>query len=284
MSLSLTNRDDRIANSFSLITSNGSVVNVLDVVQSSVVGLPPSSLNTIEKLSAAIANDPNYLTTINTSINTKAPAATTYSKTQVDAALGLKADKLTTYTKPEMGTLLEGKTDDGELTTAVENLTTAINAKQNKFLLAETVPATAGRIFDVGSNKFRAINVSAPLSITTPGFDYLTIASDTYDKANIDGKITTINASIGTKRNTTDSYTKAEVDTNIAAVVGAAPALLNTLVELSAALGNDANYASALAAKTPINNPTFTGTVGGISKAMVNLGNADNTSDANKPV
>ena len=34
----------------------------------------------------------------------------------------------------------------------------------------------------------------------------------------------------------------------------------------------------------PINSPTFTGTVSGISKSMVGLGNVDNTSDANKPV
>ena len=45
MSLSLTNRDDIIANSYSLITSDG-VVDLLDAVQSSVVGLPPSTLNT----------------------------------------------------------------------------------------------------------------------------------------------------------------------------------------------------------------------------------------------
>jgi hypothetical protein len=31
-------------------------------------------------------------------------------------------------------------------------------------------------------------------------------------------------------------------------------------------------------------NPTFTGTVSGITKSMVGLGNVDNTSDANKPV
>jgi hypothetical protein len=37
-------------------------------------------------------------------------------------------------------------------------------------------------------------------------------------------------------------------------------------------------------AKAPINNPTFTGTVGGISKTMVGLGNVDNTSDAGKPI
>ena len=84
MSLSLTNRDDIIANSFSLITSEG-VVDILDVVQSSVVGLPPSTLNTIEKLSAAISNDPNYFATMQAAVNAKANASTTYSKTEVNA-------------------------------------------------------------------------------------------------------------------------------------------------------------------------------------------------------
>jgi microcystin-dependent protein len=39
-----------------------------------------------------------------------------------------------------------------------------------------------------------------------------------------------------------------------------------------------------LDAKAPINNPTFSGTVGGITKAMLGLGNVDNTSDLLKPV
>ena len=85
-----------------------------------------------------------------------------------------------------------------------------------------------------------------------------------------------------------DSYTKAESDTKISNLVGAAPVLLNTLVELSAALNNDANYASAitnaLAAKAPLASPTFSGTVGGLTKAMVQLGNVDNTTDALKVV
>ena len=34
----------------------------------------------------------------------------------------------------------------------------------------------------------------------------------------------------------------------------------------------------------PIASPTFTGTVGGVTKTHVGLGNVDNTSDANKPV
>jgi hypothetical protein len=41
---------------------------------------------------------------------------------------------------------------------------------------------------------------------------------------------------------------------------------------------------TALAAKAPLASPTFTGTVAGITKSMVGLGNVDNTSDANKPV
>ncbi len=49
----------------------------------------------------------------------------------------------------------------------------------------------------------------------------------------------------------------------IAAVVGAAPALLDTLVELSAALNNDANYATtitnALATKAPKHDAILTG-------------------------
>ena len=44
------------------------------------------------------------------------------------------------------------------------------------------------------------------------------------------------------------------------------------------------NSVDATATYAPISSPTFTGTVYGITKEMVGLGNADNTSDANKPI
>ena len=47
-------------------------------------------------------------------------------------------------------------------------------------------------------------------------------------------------------------------------------------------LGEDA--LAALTLKAPIHNPTCTGTVSGISKAMVELGNVDSTSDLAKPI
>jgi hypothetical protein len=48
----------------------------------------------------------------------------------------------------------------------------------------------------------------------------------------------------------------------------------------------DSKLASSTASSTyaPINDPTFTGTVSGVTKAHVGLGNVDNTTDANKPV
>ena len=88
--------------------------------------------------------------------------------------------------------------------------------------------------------------------------------------------------------NTTQIATTAYVQTEIADLIASAPGALDTLDELAAALGDDANYAAtittALAAKAPLASPTFTGTVSGITKSMVGLANVDNTTDAAKPV
>lgn len=102
--------------------------------------------------------------------------------------------------------------------------------------------------------------------------------------------------------------TETYVNTAVSNLVDTAPETLNTLNELAAAINDDASFASTVttalgnkldsstAASTyltqtnasttyaPIASPTFTGTVGGITKSMVGLGNVDNTSDVNKPV
>ena len=178
----------------------------------------------------------------------------------MQTTVNAKASQNTTYTKDEVNAFLEGKPDDAELTAAVSTLTSAIDTKQNKFLTTTTIPANTGRLFDVGNTKLRAISVGTPLSITATRDDYLNISCD--------------------------SYTKSQTDTKISDLIGAAPALLNTLQELSSALNGDASFATtitnALAAKAPLASPTFTGTVGGITKAMINLAVVDNTADANK--
>jgi hypothetical protein len=50
------------------------------------------------------------------------------------------------------------------------------------------------------------------------------------------------------------------------------------------AIADTTGLQAALDAKAPIASPTFTGTVGGITKAMVGLSAVDNVADASKPV
>jgi len=111
--------------------------------------------------------------------------------------------------------------------------------------------------------------------------------------------------------------TPADITTAIDNLVGGAPGALDTLNELAAAIGDDASYAATITtslgnkqdkvanvsdteigyldgvtsaiqtqldAKAPTADPTFTGTVSGVTKTHVGLGNVDNTTDANKPV
>ena len=54
--------------------------------------------------------------------------------------------------------------------------------------------------------------------------------------------------------------------------------------EISYLSGVTSSIQDQLDDKAPIESPTFTGTVSGITAAMVGLGNVDNTSDANKPI
>ena len=83
-----------------------------------------------------------------------------------------------------------------------------------------------------------------------------------------------------------DFATQSYVATAVSNLLDSAPETLNTLNELAAAINDDASYAAtittALGNKAPIASPTFTGTVGGITKDMVGLSNVDNTSDNTK--
>ena len=90
--------------------------------------------------------------------------------------------------------------------------------------------------------------------------------------------------------------TSANIDTTTKLVVTTGSTKVNNNLKVTDLIVDDLstnNSYRALSAKqgynldqnkAPIANPTFTGTVSGITKAMVGLGNVDNTSDANKPV
>ena len=90
----------------------------------------------------------------------------------------------------------------------------------------------------------------------------------------------------------------ADIDAAIDAIIDSAPGALNTLNELATELANGQSAVASLttligtkldtsiASTTyaPKANPIFTGTVSGVTKTHVGLGNVDNTSDLNKPI
>jgi len=98
--------------------------------------------------------------------------------------------------------------------------------------------------------------------------DVTSLTADLADKAPLaspalTGTPTAPTATAGT--NTTQIATTAFVTGAVADLIASAPGALNTLDELAAALGDDANFATtvtnSLAAKAPLASPTFTGTV-----------------------
>lgn len=64
MSVTLTNSKDIIANSLSLIQANGTVINILDLIDAIEGGLTADQIQTLSDLSDAINNDPTFFTTI----------------------------------------------------------------------------------------------------------------------------------------------------------------------------------------------------------------------------
>jgi hypothetical protein len=112
---------------------------------------------------------------------------------------------------------------------------------------------------------------------------------DLIGDATVDGTTgNTVADRIASAQSAAETYADGVASAAVAAVIDSAPEALDTLNELAAALGDDENFAAtvttALGTKAPIESPTFTGTVSGVTKAMVGLGNVDNTSDVNKPV
>jgi hypothetical protein len=122
-----------------------------------------------------------------------------------------------------------------------------------------------------------------------------TIANKTY----VDTAVAGLGSTVGTTYIPVSQYGNADgvatLDENgkipiseLGNLIDGAPALLDTLNELAAAINDDVSYAAtittALGLKAPIASPTFTGTVAGIDKTMVGLANVDNTTDALKPI
>ena len=89
MSVKLTNSNDIIAKSIAGFTENY-YINIMNIIQNvnnlitQVVGRPPSTLNTLQKIAGSINNDPFVYQTLVGLINAKAPTSDVYNKAYIN--------------------------------------------------------------------------------------------------------------------------------------------------------------------------------------------------------
>ncbi|NDB63971.1 MAG: hypothetical protein EB170_08970, partial [Nitrosopumilaceae archaeon] len=232
----------------------------------------PGTLDTLKEIADSLANDPNLSGTLTTSIALKAPLespAFTGTVTGISAAMiGLgNVDNTSDVNKP--------------VSTAQQ---TALNLKANL-----ESPTFTGTVSGIDKTMVGLGNVDNTSDVNKPVSTAQQTALDL--KANLESPTFTGTVSaptVASSNNSTHVATTAYVKAVVGDLIDSAPTTLDTLKEIADALGNDPNLSgtltTAIGLKAPLANPTFTGTVTGISATMVGLGNVDNTSDVNKPV
>ena len=180
-------------------------------------------------------------------------------------------------------TITSLQTSTGTLETAMDAAEGRLNTAEADIIALET-KATTGETHIAATTSVHGIADTAALATKSYADNAKTDAITTSAtaialKADIaspalTGTPTAPTASLGT--NTTQIATTAFVKAEVDAVIAAAPGALNTLDELAAALGDDANFATTvttnLAAKAPSANPTLTGTVALPAASSVTLG------------
>lgn len=189
---------------------------------------------------------------------------------------------------------------------------TDINWKINpKFLKVEMDPAGGSSFAAMGTTRLQSVpyayyangvnaeNVDGVLSAskggtgvasisalkTALGMDQINNTSDlakpisTATQTALDLKVDKING----KQLSTNDYSTAEKN-KLAAIIGTNTGDQDLSGLATASQLNTKANASDLALKAPIDSPIFTGTVSGITKAMVGLSNVENTADLAKPI
>jgi len=248
----------------------------------------------ITNLNTAISTEvSNRNTAIATAKSEAISASATDATTKATAAQSAAATDATTKVAAEAALRVSG--DAASVATAATDATTKV-AAEAALRVSGDAASVATAAADA-TTKAGAALTSANSYTDTAVSSLGNTAATTYvllsDVGNIDGvasldgtgKIPDTEIPAGIAR---DTEVTTAISTAINTLINSAPGTLDTLGEIATAMATSDSAAAALVTavnlKAPIASPTFTGTVSGITKDMVGLANADNTTDANKPV
>ena len=230
----------------------------------------PAALNTLNELAAALGDDANFATTITNSIaavQTDVDANETASD-NAEAALSTRLDTL--EADPTTATALAAVQADVDANETASDAAEAALSTRIATLEADPTTATALAAVqaDVDANETASDSAEAALSTRLDALeaDATTATAVAAVQADVDqnesdadtaialkadiasptftGTPAAPTASVGT--NTTQLATTAFVEAAVAALIDSAPGAINTLNELAAALGDDANFSTTI--------------------------------------
>jgi hypothetical protein len=233
------------------------------------VGGAPAGLNTLGKVATSLGNDTAFATTTSTALGLKAPLASpafTGVPTGPTAGVGTNTTQLATTAfvlanATSSGAPLASPAFTGIPTaptaaggTATGQLATTLFVSNANAALVGTAPGSLDTLGElagaIGNDPAFATNNTAALALKAP------LASPTFT-----GVPAGPTATPGTS--TTQLASTAYVTAADNVIIGTAPANLNTLGKIAAAINSDAAYSTtistALGLKAPLASPVFTG-------------------------
>ena len=257
--------DSNLSSAISSIGSSSASTIAVEVTRA--LGVEATLQSAINNINSKLSSDESAAAALVTTVSGKADSATTLVGYVITDA----------YTKSTVDTLLALKSNSASLASI------ATSGSYNDLTNKPTIPTvpTAVSAFTNDSGYLVASDIANKA-------DKSELFSGSYSDLINKPTIPTVPTAVSAFTNDSGYQTAANVTSAIQAVVGAAPAALDTLAEIATQLASDESAAAALVTtvylKAPLASPNFTGTVIVISKAMVGLGNVDNTSDTDKPV
>ncbi len=207
-------------------------------------------------------------TTLSASSTANLGSSVTVSGGNIDGVIGANTPAAIT------GTVITANTN------FAGNLTGNVTGTVDGVVGGTTPAAVTGTTITANTKFVGAIDGNVTATSGTSTFNNVTI-NGTLD---MDSTTSQTITGLATPSGSTDAATKGYVDTEVSGLVDSAPAALNTLNELAAALGDDASFSTtvtnSIAAKLPLAGGTMTGDIDANSNTVSGLKAPSASNDA----
>ena len=305
----------------SLVGLDSEITTAVNNAVNALVDGAPAALNTLNELAAAVNDNGSFAAEVIAEINTKQDIITGVSDTEIGYLANVTSDIQTQISaKANSADIAETVIDTmaGALTEGTDIVITHNDVANTITIAAGTGLATNTELADAVSNhsndtsNVHGITDTTELATKTFAANLLVNATKTNIAITGDKDGITIVAENGVADSTTDNlsegatnkyFTDERAQDAVGNSVGTGLSYNDTTgavsvdqtvmqaritdvsdIEIGYLNGVTSAVQTQIDAKAPSADPTFTGTVSGVTKSHVGLGNVDNTSDADKPI